>query len=198
MNSGNIGKNVPASVRRACGSCSLCCTVLRVDELHKLGGTPCPQLSTSGGGCGIHPTRPPICRAYRCLWLQGGLEEDDRPDRLAAVTDLLSEGGTTRLAIREAYPGAFDRTPRLQEIAGRFRQTMPVRVSSTRDVLDPDAPYRMLLPNGDTHDVNGEWTRVTRADGQTERLRLPWMERGVRKLLVAIRRFRQRGSLPRD
>lgn len=184
-------------LQRACGSCSLCCTVLRVDELHKLGGTPCPKLRSSGSGCGIHPTRPTICRAYRCLWLQGSLEEDDRPDRLGAVTDLVSEGGMTRLAIREAVPGVFDRTPRLQEIATRFRETMPVRVSSTRDVLDPDAPYRMLLPNGDTHEVNGEWTHVTRPDGSSERLRLPWLERRVRKLVLAIRRFRQRRSLPR-
>jgi len=183
---------------RACGSCSLCCKVPRVDELHKLGGAPCPQLRSSGGGCGIHPTRPSICRAYHCLWLQGGLEDEDRPDRLGAVTDLVSEGGMTRLAIREAFPGAFDTTPRLQDIAVLFRQTMPVRISSTRDVLDPDAPYRMLLPNGDTHEVSGEWTHVTHADGTTERLRLPWLERRVRRLVVAVRRFRQRRSLPRD
>lgn len=182
-----------ASSGRSCGACSLCCTVLRVDALRKPGGTPCPELGPPGTGCSIHPTRPPICRRYRCLWLQGGLDEEDRPDRLGAVPDLVSEGAATRLALREAAPGAFDASPRLQEIAARFRRTMPVRISTAADVQNPDAPYRMLLPDGVEHRVQGEWTTVTHADGRRERLRLPWLERRVRQLVLGLRRLRQRG-----
>ncbi|MEE8167216.1 MAG: hypothetical protein V3T64_16740 [Myxococcota bacterium] len=71
------------AAKRSCGSCSLCCTLLRVDELHKVAGEDCiHQRGTAG--CGIYETRPPICRGYRCLWLQGGLEDDERPDRTGA------------------------------------------------------------------------------------------------------------------
>jgi len=64
-----------AAAERRCDACSLCCTVLRVDALSKLGGLPCRHLGPPGTGCGIHTRRPGICRAYRCLWLQGGLED---------------------------------------------------------------------------------------------------------------------------
>ncbi len=168
--------------------------MLRVDELRKLGGTACPKLGPPGDGCSIHPDRPAICRRYRCLWLQGGLEDGDRPDLLGAVPDLVSEGGTTRLTLREAQPGAFDASPRIRAIAERFRETMPVRVSATADPHDADSPYRMMLPNGDVHHVAGEWTTVTHPDGSTERLRLPWLERRVRGIVIALRRLRQRRS----
>ena len=173
---------------RSCGECSLCCTVLRVDELRKLGGTPCPQLRNDAPGCGIHATRPSICRRYRCLWLQGGLEEDERPDRLGAVLDLLTEGAVTYLAVREAEPGALGRSPALQAVAERFRSSLPVRVSDTARVEDPDAPYRLLLPGGEERRVEGEWITVTRPGSPPERTRLPWIERGMRRLQIAWRR----------
>jgi len=90
--------------------------VLRVDELRKLGGTPCVHQH-AGDGCRIHATRPGICRAYRCLWLGGALRDGDRPDALGAVLDVVSTGASTWLEIREAEPGAYERSPRLREIA---------------------------------------------------------------------------------
>ena len=119
------------AVVRSCGECTLCCTLLRVDELRKLGGTPCPALraAPAAPGCGIHATRPAICRAYSCLWLAGGLDPGDRPDRLGAVLDVATEGGVTRLRVHEARPGAYDGSPRLREIVARYRESMPVRIA---------------------------------------------------------------------
>jgi hypothetical protein len=122
--------------------------VLRVDELRKLGGTPCVH-QRAGGGCGIHPQRPGICRAYRCLWLGGGLRDDDRPDALGAVLDVVSRGASVWLEIREAQPGAFERSARLREIAHEYRASMPVRIGDSADVLDPERRFRVLLPNGE-------------------------------------------------
>ncbi len=175
---------------RSCGSCSLCCTVLRVDELQKLGGVPCRKLGPPGQGCSIHETRPGICRRYRCLWLQGKLDEEDRPDRLGAILDLISEGGMPRLEIREATPGAYEANPRLQEIAARFRETTVVRITDTSDVLDDQTPYRVLLPGGVEHRVLGETTTILHADGREEVRRLPWIERTLRRAILAWRRRR--------
>ena len=168
---------------RECGGCSLCCVVLRVDELGKLGGVPCAKLRPRGG-CGIHATRPGICRAYRCLWLRGGLPDADRPDSLGAVLDVTSEAGAPFLAIREASAGAFARTPRLREIADEFRRSMPVRITSAEDVLDPDRPYRMLLPGGEERLVEGEMVTVLRDGWPAETRRMPWLERSVRRLML--------------
>jgi hypothetical protein len=187
---------VVAIAQRVCGECSLCCTVLRVDELRKLGGVPCRELRAPdaarelGGACGIHERRPPICRGYRCLWLGGGLDEEDRPDRLGAVLDLVTTGAETRLEIHEAEPGVFDRSPRLREVAERYRAAMPVRILDVGDVADPDRPYRILRPGGEEERVHGE--RMTRSlDGRViEERRLPWLERTIRRARIAWQRRR--------
>ena len=181
---------------RACGDCTLCCELLRVDEIGKLAGTRCMHQQPTGG-CAIHPTRPEVCRGYRCLWLGGALEEADRPDRLGAVLDLVHPGPTPTLRIREAAPGAFDASPRLQEIAERYRASMPVRITHSRDPLDPDAAFRVLLPGGEEQRVVGERVTRLREGLVVSEQRLPWLERAVRRLALAwqasrLRRFASR------
>ena len=177
---------------RACGPCSLCCTVLRVDALQKLGGVDCVH-QRAAGGCAIHPRRPDVCRAYRCLWLGGGLRDDDRPDRLGAVLDLVTRGASTWLEIREARPGAFERSPRLREIAESFRETMPVRIADAADVLDPERRFRVLLPDGEERRVEGEWTTVLAPGRPALRVRLPRLERWLRRVQLGWRRRRLSG-----
>jgi hypothetical protein len=183
---------------RACGPCSLCCTALRVDELRKLGGTDCVHQRPEGG-CAIHPRRPGICRAYRCLWLRGGLGDDDRPDRLGAVLDVVGAGGTAWLEIREAEPGAYARSPRLQAIAAEHRRAMPVRIGDFADVLDPERAFRVLLPDGEERRVEGEWTTLVRDGAPERRVRLPRLERWLRRARLAWQRRRvsgYRGTTP--
>ena len=184
----------PPAPERACGECSLCCTVLRVDELAKLAGRPCPELRPhrQGHGCGIYARRPGICRAYRCLWLRGGLEEADRPDRLGAVLDVVAQGATPRLEIRQARPGTFDTSPRLREIAERYRETMPVRLTDVEDVANPDRPFRVLLAGGEEQRVRGEEVTLYRDGRPVATQRLWWLERLVRRLAVWLRRRRLR------
>ena len=185
---------------RSCGECSLCCTLLRVDELEKLGGTPCAH-QLAAGGCGIYPERPGICREYHCLWLRGGLEEADRPDRLGAVIDVVGGVGPAWLEIREAEPGAFERSPRLRAIAEEYRASLPVRVSDAAGVLDAERAFRVLLPDGEERRVAGEWTTCLRPGEPPQRVRLPWPERWLRRLRLARERrrlARYRGAAPAD
>lgn len=182
----DLGRD-PARERRAaarrCETCSLCCTILRVDELTKPAGRDC--LHQRGpDGCSIHATRPPICRAYRCLWLQGGLEDDERPDRTGGIVDLETTGVGLRLAIREARPGAFDASPSLQAIAERHRESMPVRITDVGDPLDPDRPFRVLLADGVEQRVAGDRVEVWRGGRRIETRRLPWLERIVRRVVT--------------
>lgn len=177
---------------RECGSCSLCCTILRVDELEKPAGRDCVH-QRGPKGCSIHATRPPICRSYRCLWLQGGLEDDERPDATGGVVDLETMGIGLRLAIREARPGRFDESPALQAIAERYRSTMPVRITDTQDVVDPDRPFRVLLADGVEQRVSGDRIDVYRDGVLVESQTLSWIDRAARKLGNAWRAFRARG-----
>ena len=189
-----VGSTESRPSDRVCGACSLCCALLRVDELSKLGGIPCAHQDVGEKGCSIHKDRPEICRAYRCLWLSGALEEGDRPDRLGAVLDVVAEGPVVRLEIRESRPGGFEASARLASIAEAYRLSMPVRVTDVGDVLDPDRSYRLLLPGGEEHRVRGEWTEIHKPGKPVERRRLPWLERRVRRLMLAFRRFRLRAS----
>jgi hypothetical protein len=182
---------------RVCGACSLCCTLLRVDQLGKPGGTRCSHQRSNGPGCGIHAARPAICRAYRCLWLQGSLEEEDRPDRLGAVLDLRPVGESLRLEIKLAEPGAFGASPRLRAIAERYRGSLPVRVTDLAAPLDPDAPFRVLLPDGEEQRVAGERVTLLRNGRVVAERRLPWLERRVRRLLLAWSGLRLRRAAGR-
>lgn len=183
-----MSQHEPRPQARSCGPCSLCCTVLRVDELAKRAGVPCAKLR-AGGGCGIHLSRPKICRAYRCAWLEGRFEPEDRPDLLGALVDFAPRGAGIEMVIVEARPGAFDRSPRLGEIANAQRETLTVRVSDTLDIEDPDRPYRLLIAGGVEHRVRGDRIRVLQDGEVAGELRLPWLERQVRRLAIAWRRW---------
>jgi len=165
--------------------------VLRVDEIGKLGGVAC-RHQLAEGGCGIHRDRPQICRSYRCLWLKGSFRDADRPDALGAVVDLVPEGGQVVVAIRQARPGAFDASSRLQEIAADFRQSLPVRISDVEDVLNADRPFRVLLPDGNEQHVSGERIATYRDGELVEERRLAWLERSFRKLFVVLRQWKLR------
>lgn len=175
------------AAERSCGPCSACCTVLRVDELRKPAGVDC-EHQRAGGGCGIHASRPPICRAYHCLWLQGGLEDDERPDRTGGIVDLEAVGAGVQLSIREIRPGTFDGSPALQAIAERYRSQMPVRVTDTADVGNPDRPFRVLLADGIEQRVAGERVEIYEGGALRETRRLPWLERLARRISVWRRR----------
>jgi len=163
--------------------------VLRVDELGKRAGVDCVH-QRGREGCGIHASRPAICRDYHCLWLQGGLEDDERPDATGGIVDLETAGDGIRLGIREPRRGAFDASPALQAIAERYRDSMPVRISDAEDVMNPDRPFRVLLANGLEHRVEGELVEVLRDGERVERRRMPWAERWARRVAIAWRRWR--------
>lgn len=76
---------------RTCGECTRCCTHLRVDEIAKPDWTPCKHLCAKG--CGVYETRPPSCRVWRCVWLQGHFGEGARPDKIGVVVTAKEDDG---------------------------------------------------------------------------------------------------------
>jgi hypothetical protein len=79
-------QNRERSSANQCGTCTLCCKLVSVDETKKPVGQWCPHCSL-GKGCQIYDTRPAECRTWDCLWLQGafGNEPDLRPDKCKVV-----------------------------------------------------------------------------------------------------------------
>jgi hypothetical protein len=171
--------------------------VLRVDELAKLGGRPCLHQRPEGG-CAVHARRPGICRAYRCAWLEGAFEEADRPDRIGAVLNFQSRGDQVRLVVRQSKGGALARSSRLQQIVSELRCSMPVEIRDVDDVLDPDRSYRVLQPDGEELEIEGDWVRSRRDGKLLYARRAPWLERTVRALQNRIHAWRIRRWPPHE
>ncbi|MFC5423211.1 hypothetical protein ACFPOB_27060 [Bosea eneae] len=86
---------------RDCGDCVACCEVLRIvdPEVGKPAGVMCRH--NTGSGCGIHATRPEICRRWFCLWRRiDAMPDDARPDRCGVIFCLEGE---------EDHPNPFAR-----------------------------------------------------------------------------------------
>jgi len=70
---------------KACGACVMCCTALEIPELAKPAGPACPHCILTGG-CTIYQSRPQVCRAFECLWLNSReLPPHMRPDRIGTI-----------------------------------------------------------------------------------------------------------------
>jgi Fe-S-cluster containining protein len=168
---------------RSCGPCSLCCTLLRVDELNKRAGHDCVH-QRGEQGCGIYETRPQICRSYMCLWRQGGLEDDERPDLTGGIVDLETVGVGVQLGIRLRERGLLEKSPKLLEIARRYRSEMPVRITDAEDVLNPDRPFQVLLADGLEQRVEGERIEVYQDGTLIKKFRLRLLERLARRASI--------------
>jgi SEC-C motif len=88
---------------RSCGECEECCRVVAVAELNKPYHTPC--VHQTGKGCGIYGDHPAECREYACVWLQGKMPEEMRPDKIGILVD--AEGGDEWVVVQECRPGAL-------------------------------------------------------------------------------------------
>src|SRR5438132_100694 len=89
-----------------CGTCNACCIAPGQPDLGKPFYARCMHLVEVG--CGIYPTRPARCRAYRCAWHLGILGErvDRRPDHCGALFQFENDQGKWFLGIYEMIPGA--------------------------------------------------------------------------------------------
>ena len=96
---------------RSCGSCSLCCKVVAVDELAKPIGAWCPHCDRQKG-CAIYEQRPPSCRMFICQWmLAAELGPEWKPDR-AKFAMLKSAGGRHLTVFADpGNPSAWRRSP---------------------------------------------------------------------------------------
>lgn len=92
---------------RACGECTACCYSKGVIELDKAGGVDC--VHTTKTGCGIYESRPESCKLYTCFWLEGYLEDSERPDKAGFTFDLARAARTGDFVhtVSPAYPDAF-------------------------------------------------------------------------------------------
>lgn len=105
---------------RSCGTCTLCCKLMRIPELDKPRLKWCANCEV-GEGCRIYPDRPGSCRAFYCGYLVFPyLDERWFPAKARIVIGFEA----TRLAIHvdPARPAAWRQEPFYSQIRSWVQQ----------------------------------------------------------------------------
>jgi hypothetical protein len=124
-----------------CGSCTLCCKLMEIEELAKPAGSWCPQAEP-GQGCKCYGDRPASCRVFECIWLQ--TQKDPaakfpphlRPDRCRAVLTTSDDGENLIVHIDPSRPDAH-KEPALDHLIRSFvrARTAVILVTGSRRKL---------------------------------------------------------------
>jgi hypothetical protein len=96
---------------KSCGSCSLCCKVVSIPLFGKAAGQWCSHAKP-GKGCGIHATRPFVCRGFYCHWmLTPGLGPEWKPDVAKFLISTRNNGARITAHVDKGAPHAWRREP---------------------------------------------------------------------------------------
>ncbi len=101
---------------RACGSCTLCCKVLRIIELGSPQGQWCRHCDI-GRGCRIYDRRPSECRSFHCgylLWPMTGEHWFPARSKMVIVSEL--DGKRVAIHVDPDRPDAWRERPYHDEI----------------------------------------------------------------------------------
>jgi hypothetical protein len=91
---------------RACGPCTVCCTVGEVPELSKPAWQTCVHVCATG--CAIHGRAPQVCQTFECGWLQGIGLNSDRPDKSSIFVSNITDDANGRFnVVMELKPHAI-------------------------------------------------------------------------------------------
>lgn len=167
----NIGpsqkaKSMDTPAPNSCGTCRLCCTVMRVEEFtppleDKPAFTPCQFLCKEG--CSIYETRPRTCAVFECLWLSSQqfpkmeIPSSERPDRTGVVMTVNSKGNVTAHC---RTPMAWRDEKTLRRLL-HYNRTLQSSVTivhgnGTTSVLNDDGSATLLKFIGVDPDTNEE------------------------------------------
>lgn len=158
------------SFGRTCGTCTLCCRLLPIDDIGKAAGKRCVH-SRHHKGCSIYKDRPLSCRTWGCSWLVDpeatGLS---RPDKAHYVVDMIPDSvvltdtdtgvktqlGVVQVWVDPAFPDAY-LAPELREymlmMATKYGAATIIRYNS-RDAFVVFPPP--LSSDGEWHEKGGD------------------------------------------
>lgn len=144
---------------KSCGDCSVCCSIMQVQELGKPMWSPCQHCTSPG--CGIYPDRPASCSGWSCDWLTSNLPDDLRPDKLGLM---IAHNRHGELQLFEAYADAFT-DEKAKQIGYWIRKKMR-EVQRRLLYVEIDC---ILIRHGEPP---GRWTGEGHAEVPGEKLRL--------------------------
>ena len=132
-----------AAAGKSCGSCTLCCKLLRIAELDKPHGVWCTH-ARPGQGCAIYAERPRECRTFHCGYLAvAELSDEWHPVKSKIVLIAEPSGGVTAV-VDPGRPDAWKHEPFYGQLKAwaadvvQRRQGVLVRVGRRTIAVLPD------------------------------------------------------------
>jgi hypothetical protein len=96
---------------RACGSCTLCCKLLRIEALEKPAGEWCAHCAV-GQGCTVYDTRPEACRGFHCGYLTLPMVDAKWfPAKSRMIVYPAPDGRRITVLVDQARPNAWREAP---------------------------------------------------------------------------------------
>jgi hypothetical protein len=130
--------------QRDCDGCTLCCKVMNIPELEKPAGTWCRHCVV-GTGCGIHTSRPEVCRQFYCMYITNrNLGPEWKPSEARFVVSHDAGGQRISVYVDTQRPESWRREPYLStfrawsEIGARTGGQVVVFVARRAFVVVPD------------------------------------------------------------
>ena len=103
-------------VARSCGTCTLCCKLFPVPDLGKSAGKWCQHI-VQGRGCGIHETRPDVCRAFFCQWIYNeALGPEWKPEAARFVMSIYPGTNSLVLTVDPGTPARWRDAPYIGQL----------------------------------------------------------------------------------
>lgn len=139
---------------RSCGTCTLCCKVLAIEELNKPHGVWCPHAKP-GRGCAIYSDRPGACREFICGYLVSeGLSPEWFPATSKIVLMYVDNGITA--VVDTGRPDAWKAEPFYKQLKAwavaflQHNRQVLVRVGNRTIAIlpDHDADLGPMEPGG--------------------------------------------------
>ena len=133
-------------VNRHCGECTACCTILGVPELEKPRYTACEH--DTGKSCGIYEKRPGSCRSFKCVWLQGLVPIEERPDKTGIIWSV-----TTPNPGKPQYPVAMEVTEGSSKVEPGLSMILRVTERTPVIIISSGNTRRIVGYHGDPNDL---------------------------------------------
>jgi hypothetical protein len=131
---------------RSCGSCTLCCKVMGIEELSKPIGQWCQHCSP-GTGCKIHESRPNECREFYCAYLVAPhLGEEWKPDRSKMVLMIDQDGLRMVAHVDSQRPSVWKSEPYYSQLKQWSKNALP---RGGQVLANVDRHMYLILPNED-------------------------------------------------
>lgn len=140
---------------RSCGTCTLCCKVLRVATLHKPPGQWCQHCAT-GQGCTIYAERPSECAAFSCVWLSTPALGDEWLPAKCKIVLVYDERLNHLVAhVETANAAVLNKSPYRERLRDWMLAALPrggrvyFAIGGHMSLLLPDGEHKLGLLAGD-------------------------------------------------